>query len=243
MGRIWHTAVLAPNCNNTIQSMDLSAQDVLRIICATNVESTATILPMQVRNGASLAWKNDASVLVAMDIQNCTCPRCAIFSESRKTMLFASNVESLGSVLFASQRSVLRFNGLLERILVFDVQILLSVVVPVDLCVSIQLVHVPTEWTLATLFASRRPSLQSMAKNRSCRFAPVCNACEIKTWFGNLSGSIGATSVAIARVARAASNYATRLQPLIVSTAGVSLLPGITHITALSACVSKLLRL
>ena len=145
MGRIWHTAVLAQKCEKKMQGMDLSAKDVRRIICAPNVVSTATILPMQVRNGASLAWKNDASVPVAMDTLNRTCPRCALLSESRVTKLFASHVVHLGVVLFASQRSVLRFNGLLERIHVFDVQILLSVVVPEDLCVSIQLVNVPTE--------------------------------------------------------------------------------------------------
>ena len=83
--------------------MDLSAQDVLRIICATNVESTATILPMPVRNGASLAWKNDASVPVAMDTLNRTCPRCALLSENRVATLFASHVVHLGVVLFAIQ--------------------------------------------------------------------------------------------------------------------------------------------
>ena len=89
------------------------------------------------------AWINVASVLVAMDILNLTCLRCAMLSDILRIMHFALHVAKLGDVLFANQRSVLRFAGLLVKIFVLNVRNFLSVAVPGDLCVNTHLVNAP----------------------------------------------------------------------------------------------------
>ena len=88
-----------------------------------------------------IVWINGASVLVAMAILNLTCRHCATLSDDLRIMLFASNVTTLGDVLFVSQNSVLRFDGLLVKRFVLNVRNFLSVAVLVDLCVNILLAN------------------------------------------------------------------------------------------------------
>ena len=125
------------------------------------------------------------------------------------------------------------------RIFVLDVQTLLTVVVPVDLCVNMQLVDVPAVWSVSMLFALNRLSLKSMAKNQSCPPEPVYSACEIRTWSGRLFKNIGVTSVAIARAVTVARNNVMILQPVIMYSVLVPMLLEIKHVIAFRVCFNR----
>ena len=167
-----------------------------------------------------------------MDMLNLTCLHCAIFSDTLRTPLFASNVANLGDVLFANRRSVLRFVGLLAKIFVLNVRNFQSVAVPGDLCVNIHLANALPGCTAEMIFASNKIFLPSMAKIRICRLEPVYNACETTTWSGLLSENTGVTSDAIAKVATVVTNNVMFVQTLIMYSAVVSLHLGTRGIAA-----------
>ena len=142
MEKILNATARARNLNKLKQCTVPFVNCIIDITSVSNAAKRLTIWQILILNGAMIVWINGASVLVAMDILNLTCRHSAMLSGSLRIRLFVFNVVRLGNVLFANQRSVPRYDGLLVKTCVLNVRNYLSVAVLVDLCVNILLANV-----------------------------------------------------------------------------------------------------